>query len=48
MGSIANLIVLEQARQRRVIVTLMDYLRVGVPVSIATLATNAMFLRLRS
>jgi Na+/H+ antiporter NhaD/arsenite permease-like protein len=45
MGSIANLIVLEQARQRRVIVTFMDYLRVGVPVTIATLAINAMFLR---
>jgi Na+/H+ antiporter NhaD/arsenite permease-like protein len=37
-GSIANLIVIEQARARGVKVGFFDYLRVGMPI--ATLAVN--------
>jgi len=38
LGSIANLIVVEGARKRDVGITFLEYLRVGVPVTIATLA----------
>jgi Na+/H+ antiporter NhaD/arsenite permease-like protein len=38
LGSIANLIVVEGARKRDVGITFGEYLRVGVPVTIATLA----------
>jgi Na+/H+ antiporter NhaD/arsenite permease-like protein len=38
LGSIANLIVVEGARKRDVTITFGEYLRVGVPVTIATLA----------
>lgn len=38
LGSIANLIVLEGARRRGVTITFVEYLRVGVPVTLATLA----------
>ena len=38
IGSIANLIVVEGARKRDIRVSFGDYLRVGVPVTIATLA----------
>jgi hypothetical protein len=37
-GSIANLIVVEGARKRDVHVSFSDYLRVGIPVTIATMA----------
>ncbi len=37
MGSVANLIVLEQARRAGVIVSLREYARVGIPVTVATL-----------
>jgi Na+/H+ antiporter NhaD/arsenite permease-like protein len=40
VGSIANLIVVEQARMRGVRISFGDYLRVGVPITIATLAIN--------
>ncbi len=40
VGSIANLIVIEQARHRGVRISFRDYLRVGVPITIATLAIN--------
>ncbi len=46
VGSIANLIVIEQARLRKVNVTFVDYLRVGVPITLITLAINATFLTL--
>ncbi|HEY9156959.1 SLC13 family permease [Candidatus Binatus sp.] len=46
VGSIANLIVVEQARLRRIDVTFVDYLRVGVPITLITLAINTAFLAL--
>jgi Na+/H+ antiporter NhaD/arsenite permease-like protein len=48
VGSIANLIVIEQARLRKINVTFLDYLRVGVPLTLITLAINTAFLRLWS
>jgi Na+/H+ antiporter NhaD/arsenite permease-like protein len=45
-GSIANLIVIEQARLRKINVTFIDYLRVGVPITLITLAINTAFLML--
>ena len=44
VGSIANLIVIEQARLRKINVTFVDYLRVGVPITLITLAINTAFL----
>ncbi len=38
VGSIANLIVIEQAKMRNITVTFSEYLRVGVPVTVLTLA----------
>jgi Na+/H+ antiporter NhaD/arsenite permease-like protein len=38
LGSIANLIVIEQARRRGLTITFSEYLRVGVPVTIVTIA----------
>ena len=46
VGSIANLIVIEQARLRRINVTFLDYLRVGVPITLITLAISTAFLTL--
>jgi Na+/H+ antiporter NhaD/arsenite permease-like protein len=46
VGSIANLIVIEQARLRKINVTFVDYLRVGVPITLITLAINTAFLKL--
>jgi Na+/H+ antiporter NhaD/arsenite permease-like protein len=46
VGSIANLIVIEQARLRGVRIGFLDYLRVGLPVAIATLALNIVMLSL--
>ncbi len=46
VGSIANLIVIEQARLRKINVTFFDYLRVGVPITLITLAINTAFLML--
>jgi Na+/H+ antiporter NhaD/arsenite permease-like protein len=46
VGSIANLIVIEQARLRKINVTFLDYLRVGVPITLVTLAINTAFLTL--
>lgn len=44
LGSIANLIVVEGARRRGVTVTFVDYARVGVPVTLATLLFGAWWL----
>jgi Na+/H+ antiporter NhaD/arsenite permease-like protein len=44
VGSIANLIVIEQARARGVKIGFLDYLRVGLPIGIATLAVNCAIL----
>ena len=41
LGSVANLIVVEQARREGVAITLGDYCRVGVPVTLVTLAVGA-------
>lgn len=46
VGSIANLIVIEQARLRKINLTFFDYLRVGVPITLITLAINTAFLTL--
>lgn len=44
VGSIANLIVIEQARLRKINVTFFDYLRIGAPITLITLAINTAFL----
>ncbi len=44
VGSIANLIVIEQARLRGVRIGFADYLRVGLPIALATLAINIVLL----
>jgi Na+/H+ antiporter NhaD/arsenite permease-like protein len=44
LGSIANLIVLEGARRRGVQITFMEYLRVGLPVTAATMAFGIFWL----
>jgi Na+/H+ antiporter NhaD/arsenite permease-like protein len=44
VGSIANLIVIEQARLRNVKISLSEYMRVGVPITIVTLAINSAIL----
>ena len=44
-GSIANIIVIEKARPE-VEITFKDYLRVGMPVTLATLAVGVLWLRL--
>ena len=46
VGSIANLIVIEQARLRKINVTFFDYLRVGVPITLITLTINTALLAL--
>jgi Na+/H+ antiporter NhaD/arsenite permease-like protein len=46
VGSIANLIVIEQARLRKINVTFFDYLRVGVPITLITLTITTALLAL--
>ncbi|MGA9723318.1 MAG: SLC13 family permease [Candidatus Binatus sp.] len=46
VGSIANLIVIEQARLRKINVTFVDYLRVGVPITLVTLTINTAIMAL--
>ena len=41
LGSVANLIVAELARREGVVIRLWDYCRVGVPVTLLTLALGA-------
>ena len=45
LGSVANLIVVENARKGGVTVTLTDYCRVGVPVTLLTLAIGVTWLK---
>jgi len=45
LGSIANLIVVEGARRRGHIVTFWEYARVGVPLSLITIAIGVLWLR---
>ena len=47
LGSIANLIVIEQARQFGVQIRFREYARAGVPVTLATLAVLALWIWLR-
>lgn len=44
LGSIANLIVLEEARRQRVAIGFYDYLRVGAPITLLTLALDVAML----
>jgi len=44
LGSIANLIVLESARRKGVTITFLQYLRVGLPVTVLTLAFGVWWL----
>lgn len=46
LGSVANLIVVEAARRERVTITLLDYCRVGVPVTVLTLLLGVGWLML--
>ncbi len=46
LGSVANLIVVENARREGVVISFWDYLKVGVPVTVATLAVGITWLRL--
>ena len=45
LGSVANLIVVENARKAGVTITLADYCRVGVPVTLLTLAIGVVWLK---
>ncbi len=45
LGSVANLIVVEQARKEGVTIGLWDYCRVGIPVTVLTLLLGALWLR---
>ena len=47
LGSIANIIVVEGARRRGVIITFRDYVRVGLPVTVATTAVGIWWLSWR-
>ena len=46
VSSIANIIVVEQAGRQGVRITWREHARIGVPVTIATLAIAALWLRL--
>jgi Na+/H+ antiporter NhaD/arsenite permease-like protein len=45
LASIANLIVIEQAKRRGVHVSFLDYLKVGLPVTVLTLAIDLVWLQ---
>ncbi len=47
VGSIANLIVIEQARRRGIRITFSEYLKVGVPVTILTIAIGLAMIEAR-
>ena len=44
LGSIANLIVLEEARSQRIIIGFYDYLRIGLPITLLTLVVDVWML----
>jgi Na+/H+ antiporter NhaD/arsenite permease-like protein len=44
LGSVANLIVVEQARKEGTTITFWDYCRIGVPVTLITLAMGIAWL----
>jgi Na+/H+ antiporter NhaD/arsenite permease-like protein len=47
LGSVANLIVVQRARREGVEITFAQYLKVGVPVTLATLAAGVLWLEFR-
>jgi Na+/H+ antiporter NhaD/arsenite permease-like protein len=47
LGSIANLIVVEGARRRGVTITFAEYARIGVPLTLITLALGVWWVSLR-
>ncbi|MGH7907731.1 MAG: SLC13 family permease, partial [Candidatus Binataceae bacterium] len=47
LGSIANLIVVEEARRRKIAISFADYVKVGIPVTILTLAVDIALLTYR-
>ena len=44
LGSVANLIVVEGARHRGIRISFLEYLKVGLPVTLATLAFGVWWL----
>ncbi|HQI47611.1 MAG TPA: anion transporter, partial [bacterium] len=46
LGSVANLIVAESARQRGVLISFREYLRAGVPITLLTLLWGILWLTL--
>jgi Na+/H+ antiporter NhaD/arsenite permease-like protein len=46
LGSMANLIVIEQARREGITISFVGYLKVGLPVTIITLAIDIAWLQL--
>ena len=48
LGSIANLIVIEQARREGIEISFIDYLKVGLPVTLVTLAIDIAWLQFLS
>lgn len=47
LGSIANLIVIEQARQQGVTIRFREHARAGVPVTLASLLVLALWILIR-
>jgi Na+/H+ antiporter NhaD/arsenite permease-like protein len=44
LGSIANLIVVQKAAERGVVITFWDYFRVGAPLTIITLVIGSLWM----
>src|SRR6185437_12243211 len=47
LGSIANLIVIEKASRRGVVIGFWDYFRIGAPLTVATLTVGTLWLMWR-
>ncbi len=47
LGSVANLIVVENARKEGVVITFWDYVKVGVPVTLVTLVLGVVLVTVR-
>jgi len=45
LGSVANLIVVERARRRGIVIGFWSYLRIGAPLTLATLAIGVWLLQ---
>jgi Na+/H+ antiporter NhaD/arsenite permease-like protein len=46
LGSMANLIVLEQARRQKIEISFGSYLRVGVPITVLTVIVDLLLLKI--